>query len=1314
MSDLLLHRTVLPDFDDGRAGSGSSQTRAPCLFEWDARNDRLTAAPIFCALVGTAGEPPPPSGEAWLARLDPGEREYLVALRAQLTPEAPTYIARYRPPHARDNHTLLEEQGCAFFGADGRLERILGTLALLEEYQQVAHALVQRMLASPRVGLYVYSLARSADILINPQYTRITGYTRQALEQLGGPTCLALYHPSDQARVLAHRQALALAAEGEILELEFRLKAADGRWIWCLACESVLARHADGSVREVIATLLDMEPHHQAERESAESERRLAGLIESASDAIVGTDEQQRIILFNTSAEQMFGRSAGEVMGRPLAELIPERLRARHAAHMRAFAATGMTERRMGALSTLVAQRADGEEFPIEGSISQVQVEGGRIFTAILRDVTERVQTEEALRRSEARWQSLFDHAPVPIWEEDFSAVRARLDELRSAGVKDLAAHLAAHPEETARLAALVRIIAMSRSTLAGFDVPSMEELPRTLPEFLDAEGLCAFAEELAALWRGEVSFSRDSVRRGPDGRRRLFSLRLFVVPGHEKKLSRVLVSFMDVTKRSEAERALREQLKLQDQLSKVAASVPGMICSFQLDADGTTRMPYTNAQALDAIYGLHPEQVAEDAAPLLALIDARDIHHVQHTIEESARTLAPWRDEFRVHHPRKGELWVEGHSVPERQPDGSVLWHGYVHDVTTRKHAEDAVHISEERYRSLVELSPDAVFVNRNDRIVFVNPAAVRLFGAQHTEQLLGRSPFEVFHPDYHPLMRERIEEILQGGTVPLVEGLVRRLDGSVRQVEVAAGPFLDREGRAIQVLLRDITERRRLEQALRESEQRLRLTLHAAAVVAWELDPTSGAWHEVGPAGALFGRSEGFRHADLSAFAADVHPEDRASVMAELGAAARGERDYRSEFRILLPDSSVRWLAASGDLVPDAGGRAARLLGIVRDITERVRIEEALQEADRRKDEFLAMLAHELRNPLAPIRNAAHILGLLNLPDPRVQWVRKMVEQNVVHLSRLVDDLLEVSRIVRGKIPLKPEVVELAEIVDQALETVRPQIENGGHRLDVHMPGSAVRFLGDPVRLAQVLVNLLDNAAKYTPAGGHITLEAEVAGDTLALRVSDSGSGIAPELLPRVFDLFQQGERSLDRRSGGLGVGLTMVRGLVELHGGTVQADSAGTGCGSTFTVRLPLMEEPLRIQPADESLPLRAAPGARVLVVDDDEEVAESTAVLLRLQGHEVRVAHTGEDGLEQAATFRPDLVLLDIGLPGIDGYETARRLRARPEGASVCLVAVTGYGQREVRARSRLAGFDHHLVKPVDPQALSILLTIQNRS
>lgn len=376
-----------------------------------------------------------------------------------------------------------------------------------------------------------------------------------------------------------------------------------------------------------------------------------------------------------------------------------------------------------------------------------------------------------------------------------------------------------------------------------------------------------------------------------------------------------------------------------------------------------------------------------------------------------------------------------------------------------------------------------------------------------------------------------------------------------------------------------------------------------------------------------------------------------------------------------------------------------------------QRVRLQtQKLQEADRRKDEFLAVLAHELRNPLAPILNAAHLLQVLYSDDTRLEKWRSTIERQARHMARMVDDLLDVARISQGKIVLRKELVSLSSAVRGATEVSAPLMESKHHRLTVNLPDEDLAIEADPTRLTQVLANLLSNAAKYTPDGGDIEIAAYRDGPDVAIHVKDNGVGLTSQMLPRLFELFSQADESLDRSAGGLGVGLALTRLLVELHGGHVEADSAGPGQGSTFTIRLPWTAQPSTGQAAGATQAAEAeGRSARVMIVEDNPDAAESMQALLEIAGHEVRVAHDGLTALNDAVRFRPALMLIDIGLPGQDGYQLAAQLRQHPATQQAYLVALSGYGQPEDLRQSAAAGFDEHLVKPFEPHLLLRLVS-----
>jgi PAS domain S-box-containing protein len=508
----------------------------------------------------------------------------------------------------------------------------------------------------------------------------------------------------------------------------------------------------------------------------------------------------------------------------------------------------------------------------------------------------------------------------------------------------------------------------------------------------------------------------------------------------------------------------------------------------------------------------------------------------------------------------------------------------------------------------------------------------------------------------------------------------------------------------------------------ALSESERWLRVATDAAALGTWEYDHDTGFGRWSDRVRVLLGVGADQR-ASLEVMLDRVHRDDRSTVLAaiERSTDPAGDGTYAVEFRVVLPDGTVHWLEESGETVfKTVNGRRepAHRSGVVRNVTDRKRTEEALRHseealknADRRKDEFLATLAHELRNPLAPIRTGLHVLKLSR--DAAVAAdTREMMSRQLSHMVRLIDDLLEVSRITSDKVTLRKERVALQAVVETAVEASRPVIETAGHALTLALPEEPVWLAADPTRLAQVVGNLLTNAAKYTPERGCIEVAATRESQDVSIRVTDTGLGIPPEMLAKVFEMFAQVNRTLDRSQGGLGIGLALVKRLVELHGGTITAESPGLGKGSTFTVRLPLAAadagpaEPTTTAEDKSARPLMS--GCRVLVVDDNVDGAECLAAMLRISGYETRTAHSGPEALDAAQPFQPEVVFLDIGLPGMNGYEVAKRMRGEPSLSGAVLVALTGWGSESDKQQSRQAGFDFHLTKPVEVTAIKTIL------
>jgi two-component system CheB/CheR fusion protein len=530
-----------------------------------------------------------------------------------------------------------------------------------------------------------------------------------------------------------------------------------------------------------------------------------------------------------------------------------------------------------------------------------------------------------------------------------------------------------------------------------------------------------------------------------------------------------------------------------------------------------------------------------------------------------------------------------------------------------------------------------------------------------------------------------------------------VRLVERPVRERTLVSLVRAALRARRYQYQVRDqLCERKQAQKALEESRQRLATVLDAARMATWDWDLTTDQAYASESATEVLGLVPGKSFSASVQGLKLVHPDDVDHHRDLIRRAARHGESWHTEFRIIRPcDGELAWIEERATAIRDPETGNLRVTGLVWDITKRRRMEEDLREADRKKDEFIALLAHELRNPLAPIRNGLEILQLTDGDVSATALAREMMGRQLAHMVRLIDDLLDVSRISRNKLELRRERVLLADVINSAVETARPAIDGAEHELNISLPQRPVYLNADLTRLAQVFSNLLTNSAKYTERGGRIWISAERQGTDVRVTVRDTGIGIPAESLEDIFDMFSQVERSNERTVGGLGIGLALVKGLVEAHGGRVCATSDGDGKGSVFSVTLPMLAEQIEPGPAERRWRRAAAGlGKRILVVDDNADGAKSLMMMLRLLGNDVEMAHDGVEAVEVAERFRPEVILMDIGMPRLDGYEATRRIRENEWGRRISIIALTGWGQDSDRELSREAGCDDHLVKPVN--------------
>ena len=661
-------------------------------------------------------------------------------------------------------------------------------------------------------------------------------------------------------------------------------------------------------------------------------------------------------------------------------------------------------------------------------------------------------------------------------------------------------------------------------------------------------------------------------------------------------------------------------------------------------------------------------------------------------------------------------ELTIDDSAAPIRDEHGVVSGCVLIfRDVSNQRRMEqehDRQLLSARLLASIIESSDDAIISKSLDGIVQSwNAAAERIFGYSAIEAV-GRHISLVIPADRIGEEDRIIASLRAGQRIDHFETERLRADGSRITVSLTISPIKDDTGTVVGAskIVRDITDRKRAEA---EREKLVTLVEHSTDFIG--MCDLSGVPFFVNRAGLELVGLDDIEEARRTPVASFFFPEDQHKMMNDFfpSVLAQGHGEIDVRFRH-FKTGEARWMAYKVLTLPDVSGRPVAFATVSQDVTERRQLEDNLRrlaadlsEADRRKNEFLAMLAHELRNPLAPISNAAKALRLAG-DEAAVESAAKMLERQVGQMSRLVDDLLDMSRITRGRIELRKRRVELASVVQQAVEAVREQYKSMNHELTVTLPSRALYLDADPARLAQVVGNLLNNACKFTDPGGHIWLNVNEEAGQAVIRVRDTGIGIAPEDLPSLFEMFAQVDTSLERSRDGLGIGLTLVKSLAEMHGGSVEARSEGPGHGSEFTIRLPIAAEAAPSQPPS---PVDAPPPAisrRVLIVDDSDDGAESLSMLLQFAGHETWKAHDGVEGIQAAERIRPDVVLLDIGLPRMNGYDACREIRKTAWGKKMVLIALTGWGQEEDRLQSRNAGFDAHMVKPVDHDALLTFL------
>ncbi len=693
------------------------------------------------------------------------------------------------------------------------------------------------------------------------------------------------------------------------------------------------------------------------------------------------------------------------------------------------------------------------------------------------------------------------------------------------------------------------------------------------------------------------------------------------------------------------------------------------------------------------------------NGGPISAYLDVihpDDRPAVQAHIAESLATGKPYDYQYRLRYRDGSIRHIQARGKIDVDSDGKPAWMpGVVLDVTQQKLAEESRRRTEFQFRTIAESNVIGIMQYRFDgTLVKVNDALLRMLGYTREEFELGGLSWRTLTPPEWAEADRKSQEILQAkGSVEAYEKEYFRKDGSRLPVYIGAANYQGARDEGIAYIL-DISESKKAQSALRESEIQFRTMAENIPQLAWMADADgwifwyNNRWFEY--TGTTFDEMQGWGWEKVH------HPDFVEAVKGKYHEQiVRQQVAWEDLFPLRGADGEYRWFLSRAVPIRDRDGQITRWFGTNTDITLQREAEIALEQANRRKDDFLAMVAHELRNPLAPISTAAQLLVKAGADTDIVRKYSEIITRQVRHMTDLVDDLLDVSRVTRGLVSIDKAELDIKDAIDSAIEQSRPLIESRHHRLSVRLVPEHAAVLGDRTRLVQVLTNLLNNAAKYTPMGGHIRLDMEVVTSCVCIHVADNGIGMEAKFLPHVFDLFAQAERTPDRSQGGLGLGLALVRSIVTQHGGNVTVKSDGPGKGSTFTLTLPLLDRRREAhgRPATQPHPMH------ILIVDDNADAATSLATLLQTQGHAVTVRHDAQGALDEARTLQPDALILDIGLPDMDGYELSRRLHGLPETGDATYIALTGYGQAHDQVLAKAAGFDHYFMKPLDMNALT---------
>ncbi len=1259
-----LFMAMILDITERRLGEErlrvATQTGKLGIWDWDVENDTITwTDPVF-EIHGVEKGSFEPSLPGYTQLIHPEDRERVgKAIRATLEKDAP-YEIEFRTLNERQEVNWVYTSGVVLRDK-GRPVRMLGGTMNITRRKNTEEA--ARKLAA--------IVETSQDAILSADVHGVITSWNKGCERIFGDTEVEAigHHVSMLMPNERHQEQLAILERirsGErVAPFESQRLHKDGTLVDLSITLSPILRE-DGSMSGISMIAHDITDRKQAEREKQETQERFQLLADNMDQLAWIAAADGSTMWFNKRWREFSGIPEDEIHERSATHL-------HHPSHYDRVVTTLQACAEKGEVweCTFPMKRKDGVWRWFLSRAIPVKDHEGVVYRwfGTSTDITEQMEAQEVLRESEARFHLLADSMDQLAW------------------VAEADGHIGWYNK---------RWLEYTGTTISEMEGWGWEKVHH--PDHLD---------RVKEQWKQALAtgheFEMEFPLRGADGIYRPFLTRANAVRNENGRILQWFGTCTDISSLKETEERIRES---EDRFRTLVDQLPH---SLQIiDPEG--QIVRVN-QAWEDLFGVTLEDVRDHnlfqdpqlvGSGVMALIDkARN----GTPVEFPPNKYIPDRGRF------KGkEIWTRGIMYPVLNEHGAVRELVLIHeDHTARRAADNALRESESRLRASFEQSAAGFALTDIDgRFVQVNGYFCQMLGYEQ-EELLRMRMQDVTHPEDLTMNLELFRKAKQEGVKFDLEKRYLRKDGSAVWVHVSVAPITDANGRVDRILgvSVDLTERKKAEALRQESEARFRQMANNAPVFIWISDTEkryiwfNNAWLD------FVGRT---MEEELDrGWMMDLHPEDRARFQTMYDEAFDQRRPFSMDYRMKRADGRYRWVYDHGTPMYDGHGEFIGYIGSSMDIHDRKEAEHALAESARQKDQFLATLAHELRNPLAPIRNGIQLLEIAG-DDPELgPSTRAMMERQMNHLVRLVDDLMDLSRISRGKIELRKENIDLREIVETAVESSRPFLQQRHHQLVLDLPENAIVVNGDAMRLTQSVTNLVNNACKYTSEGGRIEVGLSSRGREAMIRVKDSGIGIEPDKLPMVFEMFTQVDpKQKTDPAGGLGIGLSIVQRLCKMHGGSVHGHSEGYGKGSEFTITLPISRD----MPKKRTVKEDKEPGVNgrrtILVVDDNQDAAFSMGAILKKQGHSVHVAHDGVQAVKAAEEVRPDIVFMDIGMPLMNGFEACEKIRGSAWGQDIFMVALSGWGQAHDIERSRQAGFDKHFVKPIAPKDLDELL------